>query len=509
MSLRNYIDRLSLVFDPFEPGASSRDFFVDANRQKLLDQLVEHSLYSDSIMTVTGCLGCGKSTLANAYCQSFGEEAQCALIPATLFMDESQFLEKLGEQFLIHLNEEETETSIGIIRRFASQQDLEAKALVIVIDDAHELSLEVLNLISALLIDSSAGIHILMLGEAQLIPLLQDALPSGENPSLVEFQLSGLGGEDSVEYVRFKLATAGYIGQLPLSNADLSHIYKSANGIPGTINALISNALEDSLDALPVGENAPLFVLKGNAYWAVAAVLIVLLIGALVIPGPESKVEQQSMIATFDELEALDQVEAAERGLESPLDIVSGDGISVTIPLPAGAALIAENTRAEGIDSPTDTAGVIEAMDVEAPQQVIKSIVTDTRDEPSPREVREETAKRVEIENPETVEFMISDFEKSLLDFPSSSYTVQIMGSRSETNVQRFVEEELELSYRGYFETRFQDKPWYVVVLGRFENRSDATQAIEELPVALKSLQPWVRELADIQSDIRQLNSLN
>lgn len=509
MSLRNYIDRLSLVFDPFEPGASSRDFFVDANRQKLLDQLVEHSLYSDSIMTVTGCLGCGKSTLANAYCQSFGEEAQCALIPATLFMDESQFLEKLGEQFLIHLNEEETETSIGIIRRFASQQDLEAKALVIVIDDAHELSLEVLNLISALLIDSSAGIHILMLGEAQLIPLLQDALPSGENPSLVEFQLSGLGGEDSVEYVRFKLATAGYIGQLPLSSADLSHIYKSANGIPGTINALISNALEDSLDALPVGENAPLFVLKGNAYWAVAAVLIVLLIGALVIPGPESKVERQSMIATFDELEALDQAEAAERGLESPLGIVSGDGISVTIPLPAGAALIAENTRAEGIDSPTDTAGVIEAMDVEAPQQVIKSIVTDTRDEPSPREVREETAKRVEIENPETVEFMISDFEKSLLDFPSSSYTVQIMGSRSETNVQRFVEEELELSYRGYFETRFQDKPWYVVVLGRFENRSDATQAIEELPVALKSLQPWVRELADIQSDIRQLNSLN
>ena len=46
-------------------------------------------------------------------------------------------------------------------------------------------------------------------------------------------------------------------------------------------------------------------------------------------------------------------------------------------------------------------------------------------------------------------------------------------------------------------------------MLGRFENRSDATQAIEELPVALKSLQPWVRALADIQSNIRQLNSLN
>ena len=509
MSLKNYIDSLNLAFDPFEPGASSRDFFVDANRQQLLDQLIEHSLYSDSIMAVTGCLGCGKSTLANAYCQSFGEEAQCALIPATLFMDETQFLEKLGEQFPIHLNEEETETSIGIIRRFASQQDLEAKALIIVIDDAHELSLEVLNLISALLIDSSAGIHILMFGEAQLTPLLQDALTSGEKPDLVEFQLSGLGGEDSVEYVRFKLATAGYMGQLPLCSADLSHIHKSANGIPGTINALVANALEGSSEASPVGENVPFSALKGNVYWAVAAVLIVLLVGALVMLGPESEVWRQPTLATLDELEALDQVEATERRLEIPLDIVSGDGISVTIPLPSGEALTAENARAEEIDSPTDTAGVIEVIGVEAPQQVITSIAADVRGESSSRKVSEETSKRVEIENPEIVEFVISDFEKSLLDFPSSSYTVQIMGSHSETNVQRFVEEELELSHRGYFETRFQDKPWYVVVLGRFENRSDATQAIEELPVALKSLQPWVRALADIQSNIRQLNSLN
>ena len=152
---------------------------------------------------------------------------------------------------------------------------------------------------------------------------------------------------------------------------------------------------------------------------------------------------------------------------------------------------------------------MIEVIGVEAPQQVITSIAADVRGESSSRKVSEETSKRVEIENPEIVEFVISDFEKSLLDFPSSSYTVQIMGSHSETNVQRFVEEELELSHRGYFETRFQDKPWYVVVLGRVENRSDATQAIEELPVALKSLQPSVRALADIQSNIRQLNSLN
>ena len=115
----------------------------------------------------------------------------------------------------------------------------------------------------------------------------------------------------------------------------------------------------------------------------------------------------------------------------------------------------------------------------------------------------------VEISSAETAEIGISDFEKSLLEYPGSSYTVQIMGSHSETNVQRFIEEQLISSQRGYFETRFQEKPWFVVVLGQFENHSDATKAIEELPTPLRSLQPWIRSIADIQSDIRELNSIN
>jgi len=117
--------------------------------------------------------------------------------------------------------------------------------------------------------------------------------------------------------------------------------------------------------------------------------------------------------------------------------------------------------------------------------------------------------EEVEISTTEISEIDISDFEKSLLEYPGSSYTVQIMGSHSETNVQRFIEEQLVSSQRGYFETRFQEKPWFVVVLGQFENHSDATKAIEELPTPLRSLQPWIRSIADIQSDIRELNSIN
>ena len=122
--MNNYTESLSLTFDPFQPAGNSNDFFAGGNRQQLLDQLIEHSIYSQSIVTVTGCLGCGKTTLANTFCQSFGDETVCVQIPATLFMNKSQFLEKLGEQIPVHLDDEGTDSAIVGIQRFVAQLDL-------------------------------------------------------------------------------------------------------------------------------------------------------------------------------------------------------------------------------------------------------------------------------------------------------------------------------------------------------------------------------------------------
>jgi DamX protein len=62
---------------------------------------------------------------------------------------------------------------------------------------------------------------------------------------------------------------------------------------------------------------------------------------------------------------------------------------------------------------------------------------------------------------------------------------------------------------QGYFETLFTGQPWFVAVYGNFGGRSAATQAIRELPGSLRSLQPWVRSMGDIQADIRQLNAID
>jgi len=152
--VKKYTENLNLSFDPFEPGASVKEFFAGGNRQELLDQLIEHSLYSQSLMVVTGCLGCGKTSLASAFCRSFGDEAICAMVPASLFMNTTQFLEKLGDQLGLNIDYENSDSAIAAIKDYAVQLDLEAKSLMIVVDDAHELSSEILNLLAALRLNS-------------------------------------------------------------------------------------------------------------------------------------------------------------------------------------------------------------------------------------------------------------------------------------------------------------------------------------------------------------------
>lgn len=515
--MKEYSENLNLSFDPFEPGGAVKEFFAGGNRQELLDQLIEHSLYSQSLMVVTGCLGCGKTSLATTLCRSFGDEAVSAMVPATLFMNASQFLEKLSDQLQLDLDTANRDSAIATLKDYAAQLDLEAKSLLVVIDDAHELSSEILNLVTSLRLNLDVGIHLVLFGESQLLSMLQNSLSEDDGNSLVDFEISELGGEETVEYVKFKLAEAGYTGELPISGSELGNVHNSANGIPGTINALVSTALENAETRLPINSALPSFVSIGGRYWSVAAVLVIMLVAALVLFEPDPRLEAQQSVAVAPD---------GSRDVEIPVGADVNARTNSTAPPPSPlevneqlmeqeqeslteSELASENRAQESqeqapIEEPIQApiasneaqlaANESSELENEVPAE---STIVDAQETPSITLAATETS----IE--------ISEFEKSLLEFPGSSYTVQIMGSHSETNVKRFVEEELATIERGYFETRFDDKPWFVVVVGQFDTRSDANKAIEDLPDSLQSLQPWIRTLADIQSDIREVNSIN
>ncbi|HAS50135.1 MAG TPA: hypothetical protein DCS33_12835, partial [Gammaproteobacteria bacterium] len=252
--MNKYMQWLDLDFDPFVPSSSSRDFYCSGDRQTLLDQIVEFSLYSNAMIAVTGPLGAGKTTLATNFCERFADEAVCVRVAATLFMNQGQFLDALQSSLSFKPAPGlDTEFAINQICQYAAELDLEARSLIIIIDDAHELSAEVLQLLTKLLdscVDSS--IHALLLGERQLDNLLQNTLTNEAQDRLAVFPLDGFASDETHDYIRFKLATAGFNKEMPLEGGVVGAIHNASQGMPGAINGLIANALNAAAPAVAV-----------------------------------------------------------------------------------------------------------------------------------------------------------------------------------------------------------------------------------------------------------------
>lgn len=540
---------LDLDFDPFVPSSSSRDFYCSGDRQTLLDQIVEFSLYSNAMIAVTGPLGAGKTTLAKNFCERFADEAVCVRVAATLFMNQGQFLDALQSSLSFKPAPGlDTEFAINQICQYAAELDLEARSLIIIIDDAHELSAEVLQLLTKLLdscVDSS--IHALLLGERQLDNLLQNTLTNEAQDRLAVFPLDGFASDETHDYIRFKLATAGFNKEMPLEGGVVGAIHNASQGMPGAINGLIANALNAAAPAVAVAPapsiGAPTAVMDelddidefgpltsgerfagiddieqfeglhaserlesgdedGAAdmqltwlagvqprYLSAAAILLVLLTGTLLFWDASPRVTESLPIPVAIAPAAIPPVQ------DEPELIPTS--IAETPAAVAVVAAAAITKTANAVSSAPVDVIIAEAVSVEenepvqvAAQEAVANVVEQVAEVP----VLEATPVLAEV----------SAFEGLLLQEAPESFAVQLSASRSEANISAFVGKLAGTQPVGYFETRHQGGPWFVAVLAPFSDRDQATRAISALPEKMRSNQPWIRSVAGIQTDIRE-----
>ena len=74
------------------------------------------------------------------------------------------------------------------------------------------------------------------------------------------------------------------------------------------------------------------------------------------------------------------------------------------------------------------------------------------------------------------------------------------MGTHDPEAVSRFVRHNRLKRNTAWFSTRYQDRPWYVVVYGRYPNKTKARAAIKKLSRPLRTGRPWPRAIAGILS---------
>lgn len=573
--MKPYVQQLNLSFDPFDASTINREFFEGGNRSKIRDQIVERAMYSESLISVSGCLGSGKTSLLASITQGFGEEAVVVNIVATLFMNSDQFMDQLVAALQLPGEFENNEDRAHAVTHLAGQLQMDSRSLLIQVDDAHELSREVLKDLVGLKSEAAAeSLNVILFGESQLGNMLENTLEHEQLAILAEFELDGFGSESTIDYIRFKLGIAGYAKPLPLLGSVLGSIHNSSNGMPGAINALVRDeldkefgedieaagaklgALESQFSAdiaaeerdctgdefsefsaareVEVEDSAAEEGSTSGPYFIAAGILLVVLVAAIALFRPDQELETDvarisvpvpspapsaQVIPEPVSLSVIAQRPRTSTGLnpsgsEAELEPVALSMPATADPIANVAEELAEEEPAVAINSAA-TEVVLEsepaiepAVSLAVPSSASNAVTGTVIRIPEPVAADSTIDSTIDSVTDSTIDSSmdeLSSFERNLLSYPSSSYAVQIVGASSEANIQAFVKATQLSVTAGYFETRLNGNPWYVVIAGNFSDKESAAALISALPDSAKASGPWVRSLASIQSDIQKL----
>ncbi len=86
---------------------------------------------------------------------------------------------------------------------------------------------------------------------------------------------------------------------------------------------------------------------------------------------------------------------------------------------------------------------------------------------------------------------------------PPRHLTLQLLASGQKGNIEKFVKRHGLTNMTVAFETRRERKPLYVLILGSYPDRAQASLAATQLPTSLKNVKPWIRDFASIQKQLK------
>jgi len=92
--------------------------------------------------------------------------------------------------------------------------------------------------------------------------------------------------------------------------------------------------------------------------------------------------------------------------------------------------------------------------------------------------------------------------ETHILAMPGQNYAIQLLGSNNEKKVQAFISNNKLTDKAHYYRGIHKGRSWFVVVYGNYISKAEAQKAVSKLPLALRKLRPWPRQYSKIHNSI-------
>ena len=243
-----YASFFGLNEKPFSITPDPRYLFLSERHAEALAHLVYGINEAGGFIQLTGEVGTGKTTVVRSLLAQAPKHAEIALI-LNPRMTPAEFLLAICEELGIGVpdgSEHSLKDLVDLLSRHLLNAHADGKRIVLVVDEAQNLSVEVLEqvrLLTNLETETQKLLQIILIGQ----PELRELLGRVELRQLAQritgrYHLDPLSGDEAAAYVRHRLRVAGATREI-FSNGALREIQRLSGGVPRLINIISDRAL--------------------------------------------------------------------------------------------------------------------------------------------------------------------------------------------------------------------------------------------------------------------------
>jgi type II secretory pathway predicted ATPase ExeA len=250
-----YEQHFGLTCRPFDLAPDPRFIYMTAQHSRAVANIKFALMNRDSFVIVTGEIGIGKTTILNTVLEGLGPDYVTAKLTHTT-LSHIELLQALLSEFGMPIYKKKKVLLLDTLRAFFLKKHEEGKHIVIIVDEAQNLTgpaLEELRLLSCIDTADRKIVSIVLTGQPNLDDLLDaPGLTQLRQRARLRQRLEALNEDETIDYLRHRLAIAGGDLDKIFEPDAVRDIHRLTQGIPRLINTLCDTALTACMvDDLP------------------------------------------------------------------------------------------------------------------------------------------------------------------------------------------------------------------------------------------------------------------
>lgn len=226
---------------PFQLTPDPEFLFMSRVHKKALTYLSYGITDNSGFILITGEIGTGKTTIIRTMLKQVPQDIKVARVNNTKVTSD-QLISMINEDFGLDTRGKDKTHMLSDLTDFLIKQYAEGGRAMIIIDEAQNLSpdlLEEIRLLSNLETDKSKLLQIALIGQPELnVTLSRPELRQLRQRIAINTFISRLSREETEEYIKHRLKVAGNEDGVGFEEGAMDAIYDFSQGIPRLINML-------------------------------------------------------------------------------------------------------------------------------------------------------------------------------------------------------------------------------------------------------------------------------